>query len=56
MHGAIPPLPHTPSWRGAQIKNKSTGATLLSRVYIYLVFIRKAQENQEGLQINWKKK
>jgi hypothetical protein len=21
MHGAIPPLPNTPSWRGAQLKN-----------------------------------
>jgi len=28
MRGAIPPLPNTPSWRGAQLK-KSTGTTLL---------------------------
>jgi len=27
MRGAIPPLPNTPSWRGAQLK-KSTGTTL----------------------------
>jgi len=26
MRGAIPPLPNTPSWRGAQ--EKSTGTTL----------------------------
>jgi hypothetical protein len=26
MRGAIPPLPNTPSWRGAQLK--STGTTL----------------------------
>jgi len=25
MSGAIPPLPNTPSWRGAQFKN-STGS------------------------------
>jgi len=28
MRGAIHPLPNTPSWRGAQLKNKSTGTTL----------------------------
>jgi hypothetical protein len=22
MHGAIPPLPNTPSWRGAQLKHR----------------------------------
>jgi hypothetical protein len=27
MREAIPPLPHTPSWRGAQVKN-STGTIL----------------------------
>jgi hypothetical protein len=27
MSGAIPPLPNTPSWRGAQLK-KRTGTTL----------------------------
>jgi hypothetical protein len=26
MRGALPPLPNTPSWRGAQLKN--TGTTL----------------------------
>jgi hypothetical protein len=29
MHGAIPPLPNTPSWRGAQFK-RSTGTSLPS--------------------------
>jgi hypothetical protein len=29
MRGAIPPLPNTPSWCGAQLK-KSTGSTLFS--------------------------
>jgi hypothetical protein len=28
MRGAIPSLPNTPSWRGAQLKKKSTGITL----------------------------
>jgi hypothetical protein len=28
MHGAIPPLPNTSSWLGAQLR-KSTGTTLL---------------------------
>jgi hypothetical protein len=28
MSGAIPPLPNTPSWRGAQLKKKSTGTNL----------------------------
>jgi hypothetical protein len=27
MRGTIPPLPNTPSWRGAQLKS-STGTTL----------------------------
>jgi len=31
MNGAIPPLPNTPSWRGAQLKN--TG-TILSYLYL----------------------
>jgi len=22
MRGAVPPLPHTPSWRGAQLKHR----------------------------------
>jgi hypothetical protein len=33
MRGAIPPLPNTPSWRGAQVK-KITGTTL---IYLYTV-------------------
>jgi hypothetical protein len=28
MRGAIPPLPNTPSWRGAQFKKEGTGTTL----------------------------
>jgi hypothetical protein len=28
MSGSIPPLPNTPSWRDAQLKEKSTGTTL----------------------------
>jgi hypothetical protein len=28
MRGTIPPLPNTPSWRGVQLKKKSTGTTL----------------------------
>jgi len=24
MRGAIPPLPHTPSWRGAQLKHRDS--------------------------------
>jgi hypothetical protein len=33
MRGSIPPLPNTPSWRGAQFK-KSTGTTLPSLVML----------------------
>jgi hypothetical protein len=32
MRGAIPPLPNTPSWRGAQIK-------ALEQLYFYVLFI-----------------
>jgi hypothetical protein len=28
MCGAIPPLPNTPSWRGAQLKHRDTFTTL----------------------------
>jgi hypothetical protein len=28
MCEALPPLPNTPSWRGAQLNKKSTGTTL----------------------------
>jgi hypothetical protein len=31
MSGAVPPLPNTRSWRGAQLK-KSTGTTLLLEI------------------------
>jgi hypothetical protein len=34
MHGAIPPLLHTPSWRGAQLKIK-TGTALPFFEYLY---------------------
>jgi len=34
MHGAIPPLPNTPSWRGAQSKKKAQG-----QLYLYLAMI-----------------
>jgi len=30
MCGAIPPLPNTPLWRGAQLKKESMGTTLPS--------------------------
>jgi len=38
MRGAIPPLPNTPSWRGAQLK-KSTGTTL-PYLYLYQLNVR----------------
>jgi hypothetical protein len=31
MRGAIPPLPNTPSWRGAQLQRKAQG-----QLYFYL--------------------
>jgi hypothetical protein len=37
MCGAIPPLPYTPSWRGAQLK-KSTG-TYLSLLFTYIYIL-----------------
>jgi hypothetical protein len=33
MRGAIPPLPNTPSWRGAQLKKKH--GTTLPYIYMY---------------------
>jgi hypothetical protein len=33
MHGAIPPLPNTPPWHGAQLKKKAWGQLHL---YLYL--------------------
>jgi hypothetical protein len=32
MSGAIPPLPNTPSWRGAQLKKEAQG-----QLYLYLL-------------------
>jgi len=37
MNGSIPPLPNTPSWRGAQLKN--TGTILPSPLYLTLPFL-----------------
>jgi hypothetical protein len=36
MCGFIPPLPNTPSWRGAQLKKRAQG-----QLYLYLYFIGK---------------
>jgi hypothetical protein len=33
MHEAMPPFPNTPSWRGAQFKEKSTGTALLTLLF-----------------------
>jgi hypothetical protein len=41
MHGAIPPLPNTSSWRGAQLR-KGTGTTLpLPLAYSFQYFVLK---------------
>jgi hypothetical protein len=37
MRGAIPPLPNTPSWRGAQLKKEAQGQLYL---YIWLILLR----------------
>jgi hypothetical protein len=36
MSGAIPPLPNTPSWRGAQLK-EITGTTLPLRIAVNML-------------------
>jgi len=41
MRGAIPPLPSTPSWRGAQL---STG-TALPSIYLQLRAIKNSEWN-----------
>jgi hypothetical protein len=39
MHGAIPPLPNTPSWRGAQLKHRDNFT--YAHVYLLEVFQQK---------------
>jgi hypothetical protein len=46
MSGAVPPLPNTPSWRGAQLKKRRdnfTGGTALviARCPVFFVLIHK---------------
>jgi hypothetical protein len=38
MHGAIPPLPNTPSWRGAQLKHMDNFTILCKTRYLYRIF------------------
>jgi hypothetical protein len=33
MHGAIPPFPNTPSWRGAQLKYRSNSTFIRSETW-----------------------
>jgi len=37
MRGSIPPLPHTPSWRGAQIKHRDSFYLLPSDVFFSVI-------------------
>jgi hypothetical protein len=39
MSGAIPPLPSTPSWRGALLKEAQGELYLYLYLYIYLYFV-----------------
>jgi len=41
MSGAIPPVPNTPSWRGAQLKKEAQGQLYIftSTVYLQGIFI-----------------
>jgi hypothetical protein len=50
MRGAIPPLPNTPSWRGAQFKHRDNFTLLLLysvwHIFIFVLgFLIKAKEN-----------
>jgi hypothetical protein len=41
MSEGIPPLPNTPSWRGAQLHNKNPGTTLpftSTREFLYTIY------------------
>jgi hypothetical protein len=36
MSGAIPPLPNTPSWRGAQLNHRDNFTFTFTDIYIYI--------------------
>jgi hypothetical protein len=46
MRGTIPPLTNTPSWRGAQFKKKSTGATLTLPYRNYTLLVLEAVQSR----------
>jgi hypothetical protein len=54
MRGAIPPLPHTPSWSGARLKSRGDNFTFLRFLLkCYLVNVYIHEELRRLLAVNW---
>jgi hypothetical protein len=51
MSGAIPPLPNTPSWRGAQLKHRDLFTFYLLMKSAQNVIIRGSRLNFKGCRI-----
>jgi hypothetical protein len=47
MSGAIPPFPHTPPWRGAQLKHRDN-----FNFYLYQVMLQRSSNLMVGLGAN----
>lgn len=45
LHGAVPLLPHTPAWRGAEL---STGTILLLSAQYCIVYLRSFLSHRKG--------
>jgi len=45
MGGAVPPLPDTPSWRGAQLKHRDNLPLSFKRNFIWTLFSHVMYEN-----------